>query len=130
MTQVNLSQLTNEELNTRTALHVMGWELKGEYYIDIDNAVLLHAVKADTSFAEHWNPAENHADAFTLAKAIMERGVDFDLVYHEFNEMKDGQGWAARFPFGLEKPGTQEQVWGPTATIAICRAALFVTYMD
>jgi hypothetical protein len=40
------------------------------------------------------------------------QGIYFDLVYHEFNQKKDGQGWAA------------------TATIAICRAALFVTYMD
>jgi hypothetical protein len=127
---MNISEMNNEDLNRKTALEVMSFELKGEYYIHIGKGDLLRSIHEDGLLGKHWNPAEDHNDAYELVQAMIDRGTDFDLIYHEFNHKENGNGWAARFPAGLQKPNSQDFMWAPTPTQAICRAALYVTYMN
>jgi hypothetical protein len=127
---MNISELSNEDLNKKTALEVMRFELKGEYYIHIGKGDLLRSIREDSLFGKRWNPSEDYHDAFELVQAMIGRSFDFDLVYHEFNHKEDGNGWAARFPAGLKQPNSQNYIWAPTPSLAICRAALFANYMN
>ena len=51
MTRDEILKMTEQELNDAVAVHVMGWDIKRQEYLQ---------------FAEYFNPAENIADAWLV----------------------------------------------------------------
>jgi hypothetical protein len=105
------------ELSAPSRVFISGW------------SGVIHKIKADRYAPDAWQPLDNMSDSWMLVEALIAKGLMFEIGTRlDFDSTVipagDADAFYAQFYATSVHPAQATFFTGPTAPLAICRAAL------